>query len=115
MANVLNYTPHDPLRIFVADEEVAALPAAGDSVRLDEIAEPTGQLRIGGHDVPLVTMEYGRAEGLPDPVAGTVLVVSQLVCRAYPDRGDLVFPVDLVRNSAGDVVGCRGLARAARP
>jgi hypothetical protein len=113
MATVLNFTPHNPLRIFVADTEVAALPAAGDPVRLNEAPQPAWELPIEGHRIPVVTMHYGSSEGLPDPVPGTVLVVSQLVCRANPGREDLVFPVDLVRNAIGDIVGCRGFAKAA--
>jgi hypothetical protein len=115
MGTVLNYTPHQPLRIFVGEDEIAALPGAGTPVRLREEAEPMGTLDIDGRPVPLVLMDYGGAVGLPDPRPGTLLVVSQLVCRANPLREDLVFPIDLARNGAGDVVGCRGFAKVARP
>ena len=111
MATVLNYTPHDPLRVFVGDDQVAALPAAGDPVRLHETAERIGALEVGGRAIPVVAMAYGSSEGLPQPQPGVVLVVSQLVCRAYPKREDLVFPIDLVRDERGDVRGCRGFAR----
>lgn len=111
MATVLNYTPHNPLRFFVDGDEAASLPAAGPAIRLTESSAPAGRIRVDGHDIPVVTMGYGTSDDLPDPRPGTVLVVSQLVCRAYPDRDDLVFPIDLVRNGSGDVVGCRGVAR----
>lgn len=114
MATVLNYTPHNPLRIFVADDEVEALPAAGPPVRLLEAPRPAGELSVGDRLIPVVTMEYGESEGLPEPAAGRVLIVSQLVCRAYPGRDDLLFPVDFVRNSKGDIVGCRGFAKVAQ-
>jgi hypothetical protein len=47
-----------------------------------------------------------------DPQPGVYLVVSQIVVRACGGRSDLLVPVDLVRNPAGGVIGCRRFAVA---
>lgn len=34
-----------------------------------------------------------------------------LVAEALPERGDLLFPVDLVRDDGGQIIGCRALGQ----
>lgn len=52
---------------------------------------------------------------LPDPVPGTVHIVARVVAAQAPERDDLVWPDDLIRDDQGRVVGCRALGAAARP
>lgn len=47
--------------------------------------------------------------GIPDPVNGTRYIVSGLVREALPDRIDLLSPGELLRDGAGQVIGCLGL------
>ena len=59
--------------------------------------------------VPVVKATFGEVTGLPEPVEGTMYVVSALVRGALPDRTDLVSPGDPVRDEAGNVIGAKSL------
>ena len=53
--------------------------------------------------------QFGEVEGLPKPVAGTLLVVSDLVRSAVPDRWDVVSPGESVLGEDGKAKACKGL------
>ena len=59
--------------------------------------------------IALSRVTFGEVTGLPDPVEGTLYIVSALVRSALPARTDLASPGDLVRDAAGAVIGCKGL------
>lgn len=64
---------------------------------------------VGDADgVPLTRQVIGAVEGLPEPT-DTILIVSAMVRCAVPHRTDVASPGDLVRDAAGNVVGCRNL------
>lgn len=50
-------------------------------------------------------------EGLPDHVPGKKLIVSKPVAMACVGRVDVMFPDKLIRDSQGNVTGCRGFGR----
>jgi hypothetical protein len=103
---IVNLTPHD-LSVVLADESVCKIPKSGQVARVAtkrEAARP-----IGG--VQTFRTTYGEVEGLPDPVDGTVFVVSGMVAARCPDRSDVFAPGELVRDGDGNVVGCRGLSQ----
>lgn len=60
--------------------------------------------------MPLSRTSYGAVEGLPEPKAGVIYIVSALVRAAVPGRLDVASPGELVRDAAGAVVGCKGLS-----
>ena len=61
-------------------------------------------------EVPVTFVTYGDVIGLPEPVESTVYIVSaQVAARAL--RLDVLSPGTLVRDAAGVVVGCVGLAK----
>ncbi len=46
---------------------------------------------------------------LPDPIPDTIYVVSALALNGVPaDRKDVVAPKQVVRDTSGTVIGCRG-------
>lgn len=100
MTHFVNLTPHS---VTVVDGPT--LPPSGSVARCSSTSTPAGE--HGG--VNLVRTVFGAVEGLPDPVSGVVYVVSALVRAAVPHRTDVASPGDLVRNEAGQVVGCRNL------
>jgi hypothetical protein len=57
--------------------------------------------------------EAGHTTSLPDPVPGTWYLVSLVVGLAATHRGDLLVPLNYVRDLAGNIIGCRELARPA--
>lgn len=69
-----------------------------------------GSVEAGGAVLPVMHTTYGEVEGLPEPEAGTIYVVSALTAQAVPERVDVYITDDAVRDDAGRVIGCRGLA-----
>ena len=62
--------------------------------------------------VVVKTQRVFAADGtLPDPADDTLLIVSRMVAEAYPERRDLVFPTELVRDPRGRVSRCKSLSR----
>lgn len=62
--------------------------------------------------IPVVESHYGEVKGLPPRVGGVSLIVSRLVLETIKkDRPDVYCPGDLIRDAAGQPVGCKGLAR----
>ena len=65
-----------------------------------------GTLEDGTH---LTRTVFGEPEGLPAYEEGTFYIVSQIVKSALPYRTDLLVPAEMVRDAAGNVVGCKSL------
>lgn len=104
--NLINLTPHaisiyaDGKTMLVTVEPTA--PAARCAQR-SEVCGYAGE-------IPIYRMEFGEVENLPEPVEGTVYIVSRLVATAV-NRADVFCPGAAVRDEAGRVVGCVGLSR----
>ena len=106
---LINLTPHT-ISIHGADGVVVVLPSAG-LARVSETRAPRASLVLpGGEVIPVTSPSFGEVTGLPEPVEGTVFVVSALVRAALPDRGDLASPGPLVRDAGGNPLGCQGLS-----
>jgi hypothetical protein len=105
---VVNLTPH-PVTVYSGDAVVASWPPAGPFARLAEIRDERQTLSTHAGDVPVIGITYSEeiAE-LPEPSRGTVYVVSRVLAAAVP-RHDLFAPVDEVRDSEGQIIGCRAL------
>lgn len=109
MATIINLTPHT-INVLGADgARIADLPSAGVA-RVKANTDDAGM--VAG--IPVVRTNYGEIEGLPEPEAGTHYVVSSLLAAAAKvagrDTSDLLVPGPLVRNDAGQPVGCQGLS-----
>jgi hypothetical protein len=105
-----NLTPH-PVTITTDSGSVRCPPESGSPPRIDEVPEPTEPVLIDGLRVPTVRVSGGPVIGLPEPVPGTLLLVSRVVAEASPERADLVVPYELVRDEDGRVLACRSLGR----
>lgn len=116
-----NLTPHT-VRVFSAstDEIVAEIPPSGMVARIEKIGsyqidlETISVQNFGDdgesweYDIPILTASSAAAiSGLPNEQANTRFIVSATLRAACPDRFDLVSPADLVRDEAGNVIGCR--------
>lgn len=101
---VLNLTPH-ALNLVLPDGSVKAVPPSGQVARCASSSAPAGEF----DGIPLSKTTFGQVQDLPEPKDGVLLVVSALVRQAVPTRTDVASPGDLVRDEAGNVVGCKGL------
>ena len=99
-------TPHD---INILDEEekvVRTYPPSGGMIRLGVKTRKLTPLPDGTHRTATV---YGEPVGLPEWKAGVVYIVSALVKQALPLREDLLVPAEVVRDSGGNIIGCKSL------
>ncbi|WPJ91826.1 hypothetical protein [Corynebacterium sp. UMB2355A] len=116
---LLNLTPHAVHFLGSGvnsshGDVILTVPAADTAARVSEAVTPTDALHAEGVVIPTAQVSYTeQVENLPDFCAGTILIVSQLICQALPHRDDLYFPYPVVRNEHNEIIGCRGLARLA--
>ena len=128
---VVNLTPHSinfilPYNIeigqdelgtpeYVTEERSYSLPPSGTVARCNVDREKKDKIidEIDGWEItiPVTKTRFGEVEGLPEPQEGTIYIVSNLVAQAVPDREDVFFPDDIVRDSQGNVIGCRALGK----
>lgn len=116
---LFNLTPHT-VRIFsTRDEIVTEIPPSGMVARIEKIGSfqnslETVSVQNFGDDgetweysIPILTSVSTGVSGLPNEQANTRFIVSATLRTACPDRSDLVSPADLVRDDAGNVIGCK--------
>lgn len=103
MKTVKNLTPH-PIHVVNAEGAVLKTFESDGLVRLKATTVSAG-FTVNG--VPVTQTEFGEAVGLPTFQEDTFLIVSQLVKSALSDRTDLVVPAEVVRDTTGNIIGCR--------
>lgn len=104
--NFINLTPH-ALSIIEEDGSVYTLPASGQVARV-EVTRTVAYVMDG---IEIFETVFGEVTGLPEPDYNNVYIVSALVAMRCRDRADIYSPGELVRNDAGQVIGCRGLTK----
>lgn len=104
--NFINMTPH-ALNIIQEDGSVYTLPASGQVARVD-VNRKVAYVMDG---IEIYETVWGDVIGLPERQHDTAYIVSALVAQAAK-RSDVYSPGELVRNEAGQVIGCRGLTYA---
>lgn len=100
LPELINLTPHAINVIGVGE-----IPSSGLVARVSMKTEPDGV--IAGF--PTSFTDYGEVEGLPKKIGGVYFIVSQLLKSACPNRHDLLYPAELVRDDKGNIVGCKSL------
>lgn len=117
---LINLTPHAIHFVFEGEDgeaEVTFAPA-GVPARCTESREKVNEARTDEWRppffVPVYRSVFGDVEGLPDQRPGTFYIVSRAVAEACPDRPDLLFPYDTLRDQQGRIVGCRAFGTVAR-
>jgi hypothetical protein len=96
---IINLTPH---KIILCGVEY---PASGVVARVAMTRVKVGS--VG--EVPLFKTVFGQVVGLPPAEECKFFLVSAIVRSAVPQRTDVGSPADLVRDAAGQVVGCSSL------
>lgn len=109
-ANIINLTPHSVNIIGNDNSVVATIETSGNVARCSQTIDIVGSIALGSVSIPISSSSYGEVVDLPAPKPGYYYIVSRLVMSACPNRQDLLCPNDLVRNDAGQVIGCRSLA-----
>lgn len=101
---------------YVREERIYSLPPSGIIARCKtdrQIIDSFILEDVDGWDitVPVTKTRFGEVEGLPEPKENTIYIVSSLVAQAVPDREDVFFPDDIVRDEQGNIIGCRALGK----
>lgn len=105
-----NCTPHDVVILNEKDEVIVTYPPTGILPRLKADVRPEGVIQDNSNLIPFTVTYLGETQDLPDFDPNVMLIVSRLVADANPDREDLVFPNEVVRNDKGQIIGCRSLS-----
>ena len=100
LPEVINLTPH-AINVVGYEE----IPAAGLVPRVAMQTKAAGL--VAG--MPTTSTHYGKVEGLPEKMDDVSFIVSKMVKDACPDREDLLYPAELVRDDKGNIVGCKSL------
>ena len=67
--------------------------------------------------IPVTSLEFGKAVGLPPKQEGVLLIVSSMVAESMPERDDLIIPAKAHPSAVkkdGKVVSVPGFVRARR-
>ena len=104
---LVNLTPHALTLVTVSGTPIT-FQASGDLARLTVIREPLPALAIDGEIYGVIRPTLGEVFGLPAPAPGVIYVVSAFVAEKAK-RADVLSPGELLRDSAGVIIGARGL------
>jgi hypothetical protein len=97
----VNLTPHNINEV----ESDQSFPPSGVIGRVSS----TSEIMVNCGGVNIYTNHYGDVVGMPDPVDNTYYIVSGMVLEALRGkRSDIVAPGELVRDIAGNPIGCKG-------
>lgn len=106
---IINLTPHALTFLDDANNVVLTVPSSGIA-RAAQTRVHVADVDIGGVSLSVHHSTYGAVEGLPEMQDGVIYVVSALTAQACPDRSDVFITDDPVRDEAGRIIGCRGIA-----
>lgn len=106
---IINLTPHR-VNIFLANGSITSIPSSGVA-RVNENRECLKYLSIEENTlVPIYKSVLGKVEGLPQPEPDVAYIVSRVVAAALPERQDLIYPHDIVRDREGRIIACKSFA-----
>ena len=104
---IINLTPH-PVNLLDVDANVVITFHSEGLARCSQNDVIIGKLN---KDIILTKTSYGEVIGLPEQSPGTFYIVSRLVLNACAGkRHDLLVPNQLIRDSEGQIVGCRSFS-----
>ena len=103
---IINLTPH-PVNLLDVDANVVITFYSEGLARCSQNDVIIGKLN---KDIILTKTSYGEVIGLPEQLPRTFYIVSRLVRNALPTRTDLLVPNQLIRDSEGQIVGCRSFS-----
>lgn len=103
-----NLTPHS-LNVLNKEGEFVYIEPSGEVARVEVDRRSVDP--VDGFEISETVL--GEVVGLPEEQEGVLLIVSRVVKEAVEkvsDRYDLLCPGELIRDSSGKVVGCRGFS-----
>ena len=105
MTNIVNLCPHT-INFLDVNGNPVDVPASGNLARVTVTTVDTGKTYNG---IRVTRTTYGKVEGLPERKDNTIYVVSFQVASRVPDREDVFIPSESIRDSDGNIIGCKSL------
>ena len=109
MQKIVNLTPHTINFVGQNNTIIASIPSSGVA-RAAQRRKIVDIIEIDGISLPIARCTYGDVQGLPDPMADTIYIVSAITAQAVPERQDVFIVDDSVRDESGRIIGVRGIA-----
>lgn len=102
---IINLTPHEVNLISIT---TTTIPPTAPPARVSTTTTFTRMLGVAR----ITETVFGEVENLPAPQDGVIYIVSRIVRAACPDRNDLFYPNELVRDENGRIIGCQSLSNS---
>jgi len=111
-ADLKNLTAHD-ITVEMADsDESFTIAPSGIIARCQTEYTTVAQVVAGGDQFNIRERYFNEPQDLPDPVEGTLYIVSRIVAEACADsRDDLLMVDGTIRDENGRIIGCEAFAR----
>ena len=104
--HILNLTPH-AVTVIISEQEKYTFEPQEISARCTQKDIIVGKIAMFN----ITATEFGEVENLPEEKPNTYYIVSRLVLNACAGkRHDLLVPNQLIRDSEGQIVGCRSFS-----
>jgi len=105
--HLINLTGHE-ITLFDDIGNRLTIPPSGEKLRVDSRKHEVGYVAKYPVQVPVIIMNRQiNREALPKRKRNTVYIVGLATAMAYPERDDFIVPGTKVRDSAGNIIGCR--------
>ena len=102
---LVNLTPHN-VNILQKDGSFVTIEPTAPAARVTAVVTE----KVWTGEYFHIAFSFGTVEGLPDQQPGIEYIVSKMCADAAPERTDLVYPADCIRDEQGRVIGCKALA-----
>ena len=105
---IVNLTPHD-IHVHIDNEDNTDIVTIKKGVKPARVEEQRTPLAVVD-GVTIYKKKWLDIQNLPDPIPGTLYIVSGMVLEAAKLKGrtDCVAPDEFVRDANGVIVGCKG-------
>ena len=111
-SDIVNLTPHPLIVVDEEGRELLSVAPSGTPLRLKETRRGSRTIAVGEVAVEIEEVSYAEpSTALPEPREGVLYFVSMLTALSLRDREDLVFPLGVVRDADGRILGCRSFGR----
>jgi hypothetical protein len=111
-AHLVNLTPHDITVVMADSDKAFTISPSGVIARCQTEYTTVAQVVAGGDTFNIRERYFNDPQDLPDPVEGTLYIVSRIVAEACADsRDDLLMVDGTIRDALGRIVGCEAFAR----
>lgn len=107
---IINLTPHE-INLFETSTTTSPTTTIQPTSPPARVSTTTTFTRMLG--VARITETiFGEVQNLPVVRAGVIYIVSRIVRTACPNRNDLFYPNELVRDLKGNIIGCQSLSNS---